>query len=419
MAFEDSIKLLAAILAATILGVNLSIVRPMKDRMEELKQQVAEMQSEVQLLVGERDQVRNTNDLLSGLKTQGPLFEEARHTLTAMREMREQMVTECQKTSEALASVEQLATLQQTVLRHRELTEPATKVLAEMVGIQKQLIDQQATADDSADALDQLATLKRNLMAEAIDANVAESGLSKLAGLKSQILNDTENAEDLTGRTKQLIDLKNLILQESDDLDAAAESVDGLLGLKDQVVVRGGGIADAQQNAERLLSLRDRLADKENIAKVEAAEKSATRLLEIHKKLADKNPDLVDAVKSVETLIDIQHEFQKQIRSLDGMRRNLMEIVLMENTVARAVRLLQPLLDLGNLRHLNEDDLRQIARSLSEQNATRLSNKESVRDSSRAGEPSLGPSQYNMEQKSEEKKSETPRAEDSVPWPVE
>ena len=80
MSVEDSLKLLAAILAATVLGVNLSIVRPMKDRMEELKQEIASMQSDMQLLVGERDQVRNTNDLLSGLKTQQTVFEEARRS---------------------------------------------------------------------------------------------------------------------------------------------------------------------------------------------------------------------------------------------------------------------------------------------------------------------------------------------------
>ena len=51
MAMEDSLKLLAAILAATVLGVNLSIVRPMKDKMEDLKQEVAAMQSDMQLHV--------------------------------------------------------------------------------------------------------------------------------------------------------------------------------------------------------------------------------------------------------------------------------------------------------------------------------------------------------------------------------
>ena len=67
----------------------------------------------------------------------------------------------------------------------------------------------------------------------------------------------------------------------------------------------------------------------------------------------------------------MQHEFQKQIRSLDSMRRTLMDFILMENTFVRAVRVLQPLLELGNLRHLNEDQLRQIARAMSESQSRR------------------------------------------------
>ena len=93
LAVEDALKLLAAILAATVLAVNLSIVRPMKDRMEELRQEVSAMQSQVQLLVGERDQVRSTNDLLSGLKAQQTAFEEARHSLATLRQFREEMAS--------------------------------------------------------------------------------------------------------------------------------------------------------------------------------------------------------------------------------------------------------------------------------------------------------------------------------------
>jgi hypothetical protein len=411
MAVEDALKLLAAILAATVLAVNLSIVRPMKDRMEELKQEVAAMQSEVQLLVGERDQVRSTNDLLSGLKAQEAVFEDARHSLSAMRQFREQIAAECQKTNEVLASVEKLAILQQTVLHYRDLTEPATKVLTQIVGLQKQLVDQNVTADDAVDAVNRLTALKRNLMAEAVDTTAAESGLTQMANLKTQILAQTEDLSTAGARAKELLELKSQIMDKTGDLDSATTAVEGLLAVKDQLVVRGGQIADARQNAERLLGLRDRLA--ENPAKIDAAERSAARMIEVQKKLAGESPNLAESIKSVETLIDFQHEFQKQIHSLDGMRRSLMEFVLMENTVTRAVRMLQPLLELGNLRHLNEDQLRQIARSISENQSTRLSKNDSGRGPSRAASV-LGPSRYNHDESLDPAQNE-----ESVPWPTE
>lgn len=411
MAVDDALKLLAAILAATVLAVNLSIVRPMKDRMEELKGEVTAMQSEVQLLVGERDQVRSTNDLLSGLKAQEAAFEEARHSLASLRQFREEIAAECQKTTEVMASVEKLDTLQRTVLHYRDLTEPATKVLSAFTGLQKQLIDQDGTTDDAIDAVNRLTALKRNLMAEAVDTNAAEAGLGQMANLKSQIVSQTEDLSTAAARAKQLVDLKSQIVDKTGDIHSATAAVEGLLAVKDQLVVRGGHIADARQNAERLLGLRDRLA--ENSAKTDAAEHSAARMMEIQKKLAGEIPNLAESIKSVETLIDFQHEFQKQIHSLDSMRRSLIDFVMMENTVTRAVRILQPLLELGNLRHLNEDQLRQIARSISENQSTRLSKNDSDHGPSRP-QSALGPSQYNREEP-----LDAPRGEDSVPWPSE
>ena len=74
--------------------------------------------------------------------------------------------------------------------------------------------------------------------------------------------------------------------------------------------------------------------------------------------------------------------------------------------------MLQPLLELGNLRHLNEDQLRQIARSISEGDATKVSKNESGHG---PGRPiNLGPSQYNRDEV-----IDAPKVEDSVPWPTD
>ena len=52
--------------------------------------------------------------------------------------------------------------------------------------------------------------------------------------------------------------------------------------MKDQLVVHGDHIADAQQNADRLLGLSERLAD--SSVKTMAAEKGAARMIEVQKK---------------------------------------------------------------------------------------------------------------------------------------
>ncbi len=229
--------------------------------------------------------------------------------------------------------------------------------------------------------------------------------------MKSQILTQTADMPTADARAQQLINLKTQIVEKSGDVDLASAALEGILAVKDQLVVRGGQFTDALQTAERLLGMRDRLA--ENAPKTDAAERSATKMIEVQKKLAGAHPDLADSIKSIETMIDFQHEFEKQVRSLDGMRRNLMDFIMMENTVAQAVRMLQPILELGNLRHLNEEQLRQIARSISESGSTKLSKNDSDRAPSRPP-LNLGPTQYNHDER-----IEIPKNEDSVPWPSE
>ena len=56
------------------------------------------------------------------------------------------------------------------------------------------------------------------------------------------------------------------------------------------------------------------------------------------------------------------------------MRRSLIEIGMMETTVSRVSRMMKPLVELGNLRRLSDDEMRQAARSILDgRTATRVS----------------------------------------------
>jgi hypothetical protein len=110
-------------------------------------------------------------------------------------------------------------------------------------------------------------------------------------------------------------------------------------------------------------------------------------------------------------MIDIQHEFQDQVHALDGIRRGLMEFVLMENTVARAVHTLQPLLELGNLRHLDQEQMRQIAKAISAQQATQIGKAEPERVPA-GKDGATNPRRQN-------ENGDASRSSAGVPWPTE
>jgi len=57
------------------------------------------------------------------------------------------------------------------------------------------------------------------------------------------------------------------------------------------------------------------------------------------------------------------------------MREGLMQIVLMENTLGRVARLLEPLSQIANVRRLSDQELRAAARSILDNRSTRISSK--------------------------------------------
>jgi len=101
--------------------------------------------------------------------------------------------------------------------------------------------------------------------------------------------------------------------------------------------------------------------------------------------------NIADAVQTLEVLSGFQDEFVSQSQVISEMHRSLMEISLMESTLTKVSRMMKPLVELGNLRRLNEDELRSAARLILDQRtATRLS-KNSTDSSTRSNDEAPNP----------------------------
>ena len=102
---------------------------------------------------------------------------------------------------------------------------------------------------------------------------------------------------------------------------------------------------------------------------------SLDRLIEMKDKLVGQTPAVADAVQNLEILSDFQEAFSEQIRSLAQMREGLFQIVMMEGTLAKVARLLEPLSQIANVRRLGDRELREAARSILENRSTRVTRK--------------------------------------------
>ena len=84
---------------------------------------------------------------------------------------------------------------------------------------------------------------------------------------------------------------------------------------------------------------------------------------------------VAEAIQTLEVLSGFRDELGAQIQSLAGLRHDLVELSLMETSVAKVARMMKPLVEMGNLRRLSNDELRHVARSILEgRTTTRVSN---------------------------------------------
>ena len=120
-----------------------------------------------------------------------------------------------------------------------------------------------------------------------------------------------------------------------------------------------------------MLKIQEKLIDEElNIA---SSEENLDGLLKIQTTLVAQTRNIADAIQTLEVLSAFREELGAQIQGLSGVRHDLVELSLMETTLAKVVRIMKPLVEMGNLRRMSDEELRHAARSILEgRTATRV-----------------------------------------------
>ena len=169
------------------------------------------------------------------------------------------------------------------------------------------------------------------------------------------------------------IDLKNQLAENSNGLAAAKSTASELVSLKDQIVAHGDDTEAARTHANRMFVLQDEL--KTHGPELPAAFSNLDRLVAMKDKLLEQTASVADAVQNLEILSDFREELGGQIQSLTRMREGLLQIVLMESTLGRVAKALEPLSQIANVRRLSDVELREAARSILENRSTKITSK--------------------------------------------
>ena len=399
-----------------IVIMQLLIARPLAQRIDTMQQQMCVVDSHLVELTGSRDDVRRTNDLLSGLKTQHDQLVAAQHTVLRLKNLQREIETESGKVGTSMAALQQLAQLQNTLANERTDFAAASNALETVVALESrvrdlaetvpaqtatldaaktalvnfgqfanQTIEQGQTIEPATAALTQLAQVrdlaittgqKTDAALQAISGLATVTQAATLAGEKTdfavasiQGLGDLQTAviaqHDQTSEARvQLTEMaavqQSLIAQDA-STTSAANAVTSLTNLKAQIAEGVPGIEQAQTNANQLVVLNQTLNSQ---TQVDAAKQNLTGLIEIEQSLAGQSKQIADSVESLQLLTGLQGEFNDQMAQLEEIQRGFTELLLMESAIGRAVKMVQPLAELGNLRRNSEPEIRAVAREI-------------------------------------------------------
>lgn len=313
-------------------AVYIIVAQPMFGQLAQLQRQISEVESSMKLLVGERNQAWEAGHLLSDLKALRGQIRDARITVREIRNLRKDLAEESRQTGAAADALAGLTRLQQFALEQEELTSAASRTLGEMAEIQQRLVDEHAGTPKAEETLADLDRVRHDL--------------SELLALKSQIV------------------------QNAADMGAARSTAGELLSLKNDIIAGGQNLDDARSAANRLFALQEEL--KTHGEELSEAFTSLDRLVELKDKLVDQTPAVAEAVQNLELLSDFGDELGARIRSLTQMREELLQMVLMESTLGRVAKLLEPLSQISNVRRLSDQEMRAAARSILDSRATKL-----------------------------------------------
>ncbi|MDA0806686.1 MAG: hypothetical protein O2945_01235 [Planctomycetota bacterium] len=383
-------------LATGFLGMDIMVRRPMMRELASVRTELSTVERDMEELVGVRNQVWETNNLLTSLKSQYRQLEDARVSMSALAQLRSEIETEAGHTGAAFAKLDRLVGLQNAVLRNTENVESAEVSLNRMVAMQGHLVEsgqnttdamsainqlvkvrdaaevQVAKIDNAYDAVQKFGELKNQIMTNGEGLDIAQEHVAALAAIKNDVFNEAGDVAAAHEAARNMIALKNDINEKSEGLETAKLTAQELFTLKDAVVSNGGNTEAAFANTERLFTLRDALIAE---ADLDSAEGNLTQLVEIQDTLNRQTAEVADAVETLEVLTDLNDELQTQVTTIDGMRKSLLDVVLMESTVRKVAGILEPLAELSNLRRLSNDDMREAARVIMDQRTSRVASR--------------------------------------------
>ena len=347
--------------AIGFVALYLQTTNSLVSEVKHLQQRIAAVDSRMHQLAGTARGANEAGSLLQTLIAQGERVATARTALDSMADLQRTVTISAQEVDEARAVADRWNDLADQLIAIQAQQARSFEAIAEIDATQQDVLALGKTAASAHSHVKAMRTV-----------------LTDVSDLQPQLAATEAAAGRIRSAIQELDSLHGQLLAVAESTPAARQSVDGLVDLQ-QTLSSVEDSAPASANAEKLIALQQSLSPDSGL-NVESASRNAEALLAMHGAISGQTGQIAASIENLELLADFQSELTEQLDQVESLRRQLTELMLLETTLARTMTALEPLTALGNLRRLDDAEMRDIARTMLDRRRERVAAAESKYD---------------------------------------
>ncbi len=359
---KSSLIALAVGAGFTFGGLYFTAIRPLAGSIDQMRRELVQVERRMGDLADSRGRVSEATSLLSELRKQNGELSAARESLASLQALRSELIAESSRHETAAAALAESQALHSRLIEAQNATRQAESSFAEMRRLQERIQSQLESNRAAAKTLEEIVDLKEQIGDQAGDLQLAKTALEDLVRIGERLRDQHGKLNEAKTSLDGLTELKDGLASAATDLEAAQTVSTQWTQLGKRLAESSEGAEVALNRAELLLALNTTLTRDD--LRTADAQTALAGLIRIHEQLKQTPKSLADSLQTLELFGRFQEEFAAQTQVLTAMRRSLVDVSLMEATFTKVVRMLEPLAELGDLRRLNEEDIRQAARSI-------------------------------------------------------
>ncbi len=362
-------------LAVAFFGMQLLMVGPLTGRLDGIQARLNESDNNMKKLVAGRDSVWKTNNLLTSIEEQASQVQKAQKSLVDIQNLRNGILREAESSTVAMTALDRMSEVQDRVVAGQQQTLQASAQITQLDELLAAIIEGSENTVVANNSVDGIVALQNRVVAASNNYEQASAGIANLADLTQRIVAQSEELKIAAAQFDEFVGLANSIQVAAVNLESAKTVVAEMNTLQDQLAASGEKLPVAQDNARLLLAMNDTLSS--DSLKLEASGRNLDSLIAMGTSLSTQSQRVAEAIQNLEIMDDFRTELATHVKSLEGVRRTMMDIAMMESTLSRVAQVVEPLTQIGNLRRLSDDEMQEAARVILDRRVTRFSQADS------------------------------------------